>query len=90
MDTIKLTQSLVIDVRSEMEYEMGNVKGSINIPLHDLPERLEEIKKLNKPIAFCCASGGRSGVATSIAQSAGIDCFNAGPWHQVSNIHEKI
>jgi rhodanese-related sulfurtransferase len=34
---------------------------SINIPLNEIPERVEELKKLNAPLILCCASGNRSG-----------------------------
>jgi rhodanese-related sulfurtransferase len=42
----------------------GNVVDSINIPLNEIPERVEELKKLNAPLILCCASGNRSGQAT--------------------------
>jgi rhodanese-related sulfurtransferase len=41
----------------------GNVVDSINIPLNEIPERVEELKKLNAPLILCCASGNRSGQA---------------------------
>jgi len=33
----------IIDVRTSGEFMFGNVKGSINIPLAELPKRLDEI-----------------------------------------------
>jgi phage shock protein E len=72
----------VIDVRSEMEYRGGHAKGSKNIPLGDVPRWLENQDKA-KPLVFCCASGARSGKATSLAKSSGFDAVNAGPWTNV-------
>lgn len=69
----------IIDVRSEMEYMMGHAEGSINIPLDQIPEHIEEIKKMNNPV-FCCMSGGRSGAAVDFLQRHGIDCENGGCW----------
>ncbi len=73
----------VVDVRSPGEFEGGHVKGSLNIPLHDIPERLEEFKNM-KNIVLCCASGNRSGQAASFLKRNGIDCENAGSWSNLS------
>ena len=51
----------IIDVRSYAEYMGGHVAGSINIPLQDLHQHLDEIKSMPQPIILCCASGNRSG-----------------------------
>ncbi|MEZ4928626.1 MAG: rhodanese-like domain-containing protein [Chitinophagales bacterium] len=41
---------------------------------------------MNKPVILCCASGARSGQATSILKSKGIDAVNAGAWQNVANL----
>lgn len=74
----------VIDVRSPAEFMGGHVEGSINIPLQEVPSRLEEIKALSQPIVLCCASGNRSGQATSFLKSHGVDCSNGGSWMEVN------
>ena len=51
----------IIDVRSYGEFMGGHVAGSINIPLQEITQRLDEIKALPKPVILCCASGNRSG-----------------------------
>lgn len=73
----------VVDVRTPGEFAGGHVKGSINIPLQDLVERLDEIKKLEQPFILCCASGNRSGQATAYLKSLGIQCENGGSWMDV-------
>ena len=70
----------IIDVRSPQEFINGHIPGSINIPLHEIEKRMDEIQHLNQPIVLCCASGGRSEIATQILTSAGIECSNAGSW----------
>ena len=42
-----LRTAVIIDVRSEGEYEMGHVPNSINIPLDAIPARIEEIKQMS-------------------------------------------
>ncbi len=74
----------IVDVRTPGEFMGGNVSGSINIPLQEIQERLEELKSLPQPIILCCASGGRSGQATSFLQRQGINCVNGGSWMDVN------
>lgn len=74
----------IVDVRTPGEYMGGNVAGSINIPLNEVVERESEIMALPQPVVFCCASGGRSGQATSYFKSKGLDCENGGSWIEVN------
>ena len=74
----------IIDVRTPSEYQGGHVAGSKNIPLQSIESRLREIKAINKPIILCCASGMRSGQATSFLKKQGLDCINGGSWTKVN------
>ena len=73
----------IIDVRTTQEFVSGNVEGSLNIPLQELMNHIEEIKTLPEPIIFCCASGIRSEQATNYFKSLGFDCSNGGSWRDV-------
>jgi len=75
--------AIVLDVRSEKEYEQGHVEGSKHIVLNFLPDYLDELKALNKPIITCCRSGARSGSAESFLRDQGLDVINGGPWQNV-------
>jgi rhodanese-related sulfurtransferase len=70
----------IIDVRTPAEFELGHVQGSTNIPLNEIPTRINELKAMPQPIVFCCASGMRSGQATIFLQQQGINCTNGGSW----------
>lgn len=74
----------IIDVRSYAEFMGGHVAGSINIPLQDLPQHLDEIKAMPAPIILCCASGNRSGQAMMYLRNQGVDCENGGSWLSVN------
>jgi len=78
------TKPTIVDVRTPREFMGGNVAGSINIPLNEIQQRIDEIKELNQPIILCCASGARSYQATSFLQSCGIECENGGSWMNVN------
>ena len=74
----------IIDVRTHAEFTGGHVAGSINIPLQEIADRVEEVKGMPQPILFCCASGMRSGQATQYFKSLGVDCENGGGWMEVN------
>lgn len=83
--TIKMKRfKTIIDVRTREEYASGSVVQSINIPLNEIPDRLEDIRQMEQPIVLCCASGGRSGQATSFLKNQGISCDNGGSWMDVN------
>jgi phage shock protein E len=77
----------IIDVRSPGEFAGGHVKGSSNIPLQDVPTRVEDLRNMPQPLILCCASGNRSGQAAHFLQSHGIACENGGSWQAV---HARI
>lgn len=74
---------IIIDVRTPQEFKQGHVKGSKNIPLNTISAQAKALKKTNKSIVLCCASGARSAQATSILKNAGIDAINGGSWHSL-------
>ena len=74
----------VVDVRTPAEFMGGNVNHSINVPLQEIQQRLNEIKQLKTPLILCCASGGRSAMATQFLSSQGIECINGGSWLNVN------
>jgi phage shock protein E len=92
MDVEKIiteNRGTIVDVRSYDEFLGGNVASSINIPLNEIPERIEELKKLKAPLVLCCASGMRSGQAQHFLSQQGIECYNGGSWLTV-NYYKSI
>lgn len=77
--------AIIIDVRTEAEYKQGAIAGSKNIPLQVIDSKIGTIKKLNKPIITCCASGMRSGKAATILKGYGIETINGGGWSSLKN-----
>jgi phage shock protein E len=74
----------IVDVRTPMEFTEGHVNGSINIPLNDVVERVEELRGM-QPLVLCCASGGRSCQATDYLQVQGFEeVYNGGGWTNVN------
>ena len=72
-----------MDVRTPDEYRGGHITESVNIPLNLIPNKVNELKRKNKPIVVCCRSGARSGMAADQLRKAGIEVENGGPWSSV-------
>jgi rhodanese-related sulfurtransferase len=76
----------IVDVRTRGEFMADHVEGSINIPLQELPQRIDEIKAMNGIITLCCASGNRSEQATAFLKSKGVACENGGSYLDVDDL----
>ncbi|MBC7536656.1 MAG: rhodanese-like domain-containing protein [Ferruginibacter sp.] len=69
----------IIDVRTPEEFTEGHFPNAINIPLDQVAQRIEEFRKMKKPIIAYCRSGNRSGAAVSILKQNGIaEAINGG------------
>lgn len=66
---------VLLDARTPEEYGRGHINGFINIPLDDLRNRIDEVKK-GLPVYVICQSGLRSYLACRILQQNGFDCYN--------------
>lgn len=64
--------SYIVDVRERGEYANGHIKGSYNIPLSELRERINEIPK-DKPVYLHCRTGQRSYNAVLALQNLGFN-----------------
>ncbi len=77
--------AVILDVRSEREWDAGHIENAVHIPLDQLNNRVEEVKKLNKPVVTCCASGVRSAKAAKFLNLNNIQATNGGGWVSLSN-----
>jgi rhodanese-related sulfurtransferase len=72
--------AVILDVRTQREWDTGHIENSVHIPLSELNNRVDEVKKLNKPIIACCASGIRSAKAAKFLNLNNIEATNGGGW----------
>lgn len=70
IQTISKNETVIVDVRTKDEFEMGAIDSAINIPLDDLRLRLSELPK-DKSIVIYCAVGLRGYLATKILMANG-------------------
>ncbi len=82
----ELKAALIVDVRSEEEFNQGHVTGSVNIPLQNVQAALGDLRKSQRPIVMICRSGARSGMAVATLQQAGISAKNGGGWQAIAAV----
>ena len=75
--------AIVLDVRTQAEWDEGHVEASKHIVLTIIPLEIEQIKSWKKPVIAVCRSGARSGQAAQFLAQNGIDVINGGPWQNV-------
>jgi CoA-disulfide reductase len=89
IDKIVENGGLLIDVREPIEREMGFIKGSINIPLGEIRDRLNEISK-DKTVYVSCQVGLRGYLASRILSENGYDVKNLdGGWKTYSSVYNQ-
>ena len=64
------TPPTVLDVRTEREWEHGQIDQSLNIPLPHLSDKIYEVPQ-DQLVVVHCASGYRSSIAASLLERAG-------------------
>lgn len=66
------SEIVIVDVRTEAEYNQGHIQNSINVPLDQIRTTMEGIiESKNTPIFVVCRSGNRSAQAQTMLQSMG-------------------
>lgn len=62
----------LVDVRHPGEHALGSLPDAVNIPVGELPARLDELDP-RRPTVVYCAGGYRSSVAASLLRARGFD-----------------
>ncbi|MDE4543237.1 CoA-disulfide reductase [Thermoanaerobacterium sp. R66] len=70
VEKIDMSKSVILDVRTDLEYQLGNIRGSINIPVDELRDNLHKIPK-DKDIYVYCQVGLRGYIACRILMQNG-------------------
>ncbi len=83
-ELLKNNEGTIVDVRTPAEYQGGHIAGSVNIPVGDLLQRVDELANLKQPLILCCASGGRSAMATNLLKEQKFECADAGSWLSIN------
>lgn len=66
---------VVVDVRQPGEWRGGHIRGSVNVPLPQLSQKMARLPR-DRPIVTVCASGHRSAAAARALLRAGFEVEN--------------
>ena len=80
--------AVIIDVRSESEFNSGNLEGSVNVPLKDLMYRVNEFEKEKKYITIC-TFGMRAESAKKFFKKRGYQVVNGGRWSDLKDLRNN-
>ncbi|MBJ6369782.1 rhodanese-like domain-containing protein [Snuella sedimenti] len=72
--------AIILDVRTQREWDNGHINDSVHIPLDELKNRIDEVKKFNKSVIVVCQSGIRAAKASRFLNENNIDATNGGGW----------
>jgi len=87
LDGLDKEEYKVLDIREDVEMELGTIEGSIHIPLNDLRDRLDELDKDKTYVAFC-AIGLRGYLAERLLKDKGFRAMNlAGGFNTYKNMY---
>ncbi len=75
VNDIDLNKGIILDVRDDFELVTGGIENSVNIPLGQLRERINELPK-DKTIYTTCQVGIRGYIASRILEQNGFDSYN--------------
>ncbi|NPD71208.1 FAD-dependent oxidoreductase [Oceanispirochaeta sp. M1] len=70
--------AIVVDVRTPGEFAGGAYPDAVNIPLDELPGRMEELGATDREITVYCASGARSAYAARMMEQQGFSRITNG------------
>tara|TARA_B100001027_G_scaffold203334_1_gene164690 strand:- start:170 stop:427 length:258 start_codon:yes stop_codon:yes gene_type:complete len=77
----------IVDVRTKMECFIDKIEGSVNIPLDQVPNHVEEIRAM-QPVVIYCAAGIRSAQAVSFLKKQGLtELYDGGG---INDLREKL
>ncbi|MPS64429.1 MAG: rhodanese-like domain-containing protein [Chryseobacterium sp.] len=80
LDQLIKKGAIILDVRTEKEYETGHIEGSKNISLGTIRERYTELDP-NKTYITVCSHGLRSVKVETILKEKGFKhVYNGGAW----------
>jgi rhodanese-related sulfurtransferase len=67
--------ALLIDVRTQAEWDAGRIAGASHIEINELASSAESVPR-DRPVVFYCRTGSRSALAAAAFRQAGWDAHN--------------
>lgn len=89
LDKLIAEGAIILDVRTQKEFEMGHIKGALNISLGEIRERYTELDT-SKTYITVCSHGLRSVKVENILKEKGFKkVYNGGAWSDLQESLQK-
>jgi phage shock protein E len=84
--------AMIVDVRTPKEFEGGRVKGAVNIPHLEIPQRIAEFGEDHaRPIVVYCGIGGRAQRAKMMLEERGFtNVWNLGGYSNLAEAGPEV
>ncbi len=69
-EALKDGRTVVLDVRTAIEFDGGHIPEAVNVPLGELDARLGDVPR-GRPLVVHCQAGGRAAIAASLLRARG-------------------
>jgi hydroxyacylglutathione hydrolase len=69
---VRSGSAIIVDVRDANEWSQGHIPGAVHVPLGELARRAAELADGRRQLVLHCATGGRSGIGTSVLLAHGV------------------
>jgi rhodanese-related sulfurtransferase len=79
-------RTILLDVRTTKEFSEGHLPGARNVPVDELRDRLGELPRDGRILAYCQV-GQRGYIATRILLQHGFDAANLGGGYRTFLLH---
>ncbi len=89
-DIMSEKEFMLIDVRTPQEYQGGNIKGAVNLPLDNITRDISQTASdKSQKLLLYCRSGARSGMAVRLLKKQGYtNVFNLGSFSRAAKLIE--
>lgn len=91
-DILKAKNKIIIDVRSEREFQSGHIEGALHMPYENIESLIEtKIQDKSAPIILYCAVGGRAAIAKKSLEKLGYThTINGGGFQKLNAIIQNF
>ncbi len=89
-EILKSPGLVIVDLRKPDEFAVDHIKESINIPMEEVPSRIDELKNMSRPIVLCCATGKDCRSAHIYLSQHGLqNTYAGGSWLELNVLKTK-
>ncbi len=87
-EMIEKKEVILIDVRTQNEYDLMHVKNSINIPVNEIEQKIFQLEQ-DKNLMVYCSSGARSKTSIQILNNLGYNNIYIWEYASLANFPYK-